>query len=145
MSLRWLDTEFHTSFRTSGSLHKPSRDFSMLAWPFAMLYCFAVYFCMTRVTCSHQLGVIAWHEQIADTNKNSIFLNSDLCWNFAYCTSYYYKNLPIDKKLIKTASSVSMPNQKKKYYSTHIHRCFSNINWKYKVLVCQMVYAAFFI
>ena len=57
--LRWLDTEFHTSFRTSGSPHKPSRDFSMLACPFAMLYCFAVYFCMTRVTCSRQLGVFA--------------------------------------------------------------------------------------
>ena len=30
-ALRWLDTEFHTPFRTSGSPHKPSRDFSMLA------------------------------------------------------------------------------------------------------------------
>ena len=29
--LRWLDAELHTSFRTSGSPHKPSRDFSMLA------------------------------------------------------------------------------------------------------------------
>ena len=73
--LRWLNTEFHTSFRTSGSPHKPSQDFSMLAWPFAMLYSFAVYFCMMRVTCSRQLGVIAWRKQIADANKNSIFLN----------------------------------------------------------------------
>ena len=62
-------------FRTSGSSHKPSRDFSMLAWPFAMLYCFAVYFCITRVTCSRQLGFFAWREQIADANKNFIFLN----------------------------------------------------------------------
>ena len=31
INLRWLDTELHTSFRTSGSPHKPSRHFSMLA------------------------------------------------------------------------------------------------------------------
>ena len=37
---------------------------------------------------------------------------------------------------------VSMPNQLN--YSTRIHRCFSNINWKYKVLECQIIYAAFF-
>ena len=40
--------------------------------------------------------------------------------------------------------SVSMPNQKKNSYSTHIHRCFSSINWKYKVLECQIVYAVFY-
>ena len=73
--LRWFDTELHTSFRTSGSPHKLSRDLSMLALLFAMLYCFAVYFCMTRMTCSRQLGGFAWREQIADDNKNSIFLN----------------------------------------------------------------------
>ena len=30
-SLRWLDTELHTYFLTSGSLDKPSRYFNMLA------------------------------------------------------------------------------------------------------------------
>ena len=61
---------------------------------------------MTRVTCSRQPGVFAWREQIADANINSIFLYikqymSELCpvtYTEILHTSYYYKNLPIDKK-----------------------------------------------
>ena len=88
--LRWLDTVLHTSFRTSGNPHKPSRDFSMLAWPFTMLYSLFLHhacdllmptrgFCVTRANC--------WSQQKLHFSKYKavyfVILSGDLCWNVA--------------------------------------------------------------